>query len=131
MARSRFYAAFDACTLSVARKNSSPLALEQTTSFATLPCVTIASPDCLPDVRDQLDREGFVFAEAASIRNCLAQSGALDDWASFADSWNDLAVDTYLADYGRYRRRRHAVFTASNSNAADARAIVRAEMVSY
>jgi len=89
--------------------------------------VTIASPDCLPDVRDQLDREGFVFAEAASIRNCLAQSGALDDWASFADSWNDLAVDTYLADYGRYRRRRHAVFTASNSNATDARAIVRAE----
>jgi hypothetical protein len=127
LARSRFYAAFDACTLSVARKNSSPLALEQTTSFATLPCVTIASPDCLPDVRDQLDREGFVFAEAASIRNCLAQSGALDDWASFADSWNDLAVDTYLADYGRYRRRRHAVFTASNSNATDARAIVRAE----
>jgi hypothetical protein len=89
--------------------------------------VTTTSPDCLPEVRDKLDREGFVFAEAASINTCLAQIGTLDDWATFADSWNDLAVDTYLADYGRYRRRRHAVFTASNANAAGARVIVLAE----
>jgi hypothetical protein len=89
--------------------------------------VTTTSPDCLPEVRDKLDREGFVFAEAASINTCLAQIGTLDDWATFADSWNDLAVDTYLADYGRYRRRRHAVFTASTVSAADAPVIVRAE----
>ena len=86
-----------------------------------------ASPDCPPDVRDELDREGFVFAPAASIRNCLAQTGMLDDWTAFADSWNDLAVDTYLADYGRYRRRRHAVFTATNAGPESARTIIRAE----
>jgi len=89
--------------------------------------VTKISSDCLPDVRDKLDRAGFVFAPAASLRSCLAQTGALDDWTAFVDSWNDLAVDTYLADYGRYRRRRHAVFTASNANAMGARVIVRAE----
>jgi len=89
--------------------------------------VSIATPDCLTRLRDKLDCDGFVFAPGESMGNCLAQTGALDDWAAFADSWNDLAVDAYLADYGRYRRRRHAVFTASNGNAAGAGAIVRAE----
>jgi len=89
--------------------------------------VTPTSPDCLPDVRQKLERDGFVFAPAASIRNCLAQTGALDDWNAFADSWNDLAVDTYLADYGRYRRRRHAVFTGSNTGPGSERTITRAE----
>ena len=37
----------------------------------------------------------------------------VSDWDRFADSWNDLEVDTYMADGGRYRRRRHAVYEAS------------------
>ena len=111
----------------MARKNFPPLALEQTARFATLQRVTIASPDCMPDVRDKLEREGFVFAPASLMRTCLAQTGKLDDWATFADSWNDLALDTYLADFGRYRRRRHAVFSASNAGPGAARTITRAE----
>jgi hypothetical protein len=103
------------------------LALEQTARFATLQRVTIASPDCMPDVRDKLEREGFVFAPASLMRTCLAQTGKLDDWATFADSWNDLALDTYLADFGRYRRRRHAVFSASNAGPGAACTITRAE----
>jgi hypothetical protein len=78
----------------VARKNFPTLALEQTPRFATLQRVTIASPDCMPDVRDKLEREGFVFAPASLMRTCLAQTGRLDDWATFADSWNDLADTT-------------------------------------
>lgn len=35
---------------------------------------------------------------------------ALDEWASFAASWDDLAQDSYMADGGRYRRRRFAAF---------------------
>ena len=81
----------------------------------------------MAQLSDKLGREGFVFAPAPSMGNCLAQIGALDDWTAFSDSWNDLAVDTYLADYGRYRRRRHAVFTASDADARGARSIVRAE----
>lgn len=57
----------------------------------------------------------------------LQRTGALDDWNAFAESWNDLALDTYLADHGRYRRRRHAVFTATNAQAGHASNIVRAE----
>src|SRR4026207_2552388 len=55
----------------VARKNFLPLALEQTPRFATLQRVTIASPDCMPEVRDKLEREGFVFAPASLMRACL------------------------------------------------------------
>ncbi|HEY2395706.1 MAG TPA: 2OG-Fe dioxygenase family protein [Rudaea sp.] len=46
------------------------------------------------------------------MRACLGQFGSLADWNVFAESWNDLALDTYLVDHGRYRRRRHAVFDA-------------------
>lgn len=42
-----------------------------------------------------------------------AFGGILDgkQWPEFAASWNDLAPDTYLAERGRFRRRRHAVFS--------------------
>jgi hypothetical protein len=38
-----------------------------------------------------------------------------DDWASFASSWEDLGVDLYMADGGRYRRRRFAAFSANKA----------------
>ena len=39
--------------------------------------------------------------------------GALPDWDAFAASWDDLHLDRYMADGGRYRRRRHALYTAT------------------
>ena len=47
------------------------------------------------------------------MRALLEQAGPLTDWPSFAASWQDLGPDTYMADGGRYRKRRHAVFAAS------------------
>jgi hypothetical protein len=38
----------------------------------------------------------------------------LDAWPDFASSWNDLGLDVYMADGGRYRRRRFAAFSAAN-----------------
>jgi hypothetical protein len=38
-----------------------------------------------------------------------------DDWDSFASSWEDLGVDLYMADGGRYRSRRFAAFSANGS----------------
>lgn len=32
------------------------------------------------------------------------------EWRDFARSWDDLGPDLYMADGGRYRRRRHAAF---------------------
>jgi hypothetical protein len=46
------------------------------------------------------------------MRGLLQQSGTLTDWTEFATSWDDLGSDTYMADGGRYRKRRHAVFKA-------------------
>jgi hypothetical protein len=57
-----------------------------------------------------IGRDGFAFAHGRAMREILAPFGPLDDWPSFADSWNDLHLDTYMADGGRYRRRRHAAF---------------------
>ncbi|MBV8165350.1 MAG: 2OG-Fe dioxygenase family protein [Alphaproteobacteria bacterium] len=59
-----------------------------------------------------IERRGYAFLEADAMWSLLAAAGSLDDWAAFAASWNDLALDTYMADGGRYRRRRHAIFTA-------------------
>jgi hypothetical protein len=89
-------------------------------------CVNIAQSDSLQPFRDQLVADGFVFSPAAVTRACLEQFGHFGDWSAFADSWNDLALDTYLIDHGRYRRRRHAVFDAHGSLADPQRHIKRA-----
>jgi hypothetical protein len=44
------------------------------------------------------------------MRALLVAHG-LADWDGFADSWNDLGVDSYMADGGRYRRRRFGAFS--------------------
>jgi hypothetical protein len=54
---------------------------------------------------------GFAFLPAAAMRGLLAAHGALADWDVFAASWDDLGLDTYMADGGRYRKRRHAVLS--------------------
>jgi hypothetical protein len=57
--------------------------------------------------------DGYRFVRAAEMRALLEQAGPLTDWAAFAASWNDLGPDTYMADGGRYRKRRHAVFAVT------------------
>lgn len=68
---------------------------------------------------EQVRAEGFAFVHGADMRRALQSAGPITDWPAFAASWNDLGLDTYMADGGRYRKRRHAVF------AADMREIVR------
>ncbi len=70
-----------------------------------------ATPADLAPLSAILCRDGFVHAGARAMRAIL-QARGLTDWAGFAASWNDLGVDTYMADGGRYRRRRHAAFSA-------------------
>ena len=66
-----------------------------------------------------LAQHGFAFVPSATMRALLEQSGSLSDWSAFAASWNDLPWDEYLAQYGRYRRRRHAVFYAARGGAVE------------
>ena len=63
---------------------------------------------------DELRSSGFVFAHAPEMRVALVEAG-LSGWASFAGSWDDLGTDTYMADGGRYRKRRHAAFRATGA----------------
>ena len=73
----------------------------------------------LPEERlgARIARDGFVFVEAAAMESALARAGSLGDWPAFAASWERLELDTYMADGGRYRRRRHAVYGAAAEGA--------------
>jgi hypothetical protein len=65
------------------------------------------------DYQKTLREHAHVFAHADEMQSQLEAQGGLPDWNAFAESWNNLALDNYMADHGRYRRRRHAVFEAS------------------
>jgi hypothetical protein len=73
----------------------------------------------LRQLTDSIRHDGYKFVQAPDMRALLEGIGPLSDWPQFAASWDDLGPDTYMADGGRYRKRRHAVF------AANASAIVR------
>ncbi|HKM64305.1 MAG TPA: 2OG-Fe dioxygenase family protein [Acidisphaera sp.] len=64
------------------------------------------------DLTARLRDAGFAFVPGAEMRGVLLDHGTLGDWAAFAASWDDLGLDTYMADGGRYRKRRHAIFAA-------------------
>jgi hypothetical protein len=69
----------------------------------------------------RLGRDAYAFLAAADMRALLAAAGPLEDWERFTHSWDDMPVDAYMADGGRYRRRRYAVF-AARADGAIARA---------
>jgi hypothetical protein len=68
--------------------------------------------DLLVPLADEIERQGFAFVRAPEMRRVFEGAG-LSDWDTFAASWDDLGVDTYMADGGRYRRRRFGVFRAA------------------
>jgi hypothetical protein len=68
-------------------------------------------------VVEEIARDGYVFAHGDEMRALLTGAGSLADWPAFAASWNTLELDRYMADGGRYRRRRHAVFSAAAGGA--------------
>jgi len=73
--------------------------------------------ESIDDIARLVSRDGFALVRAPAMRGVLAAAG-LTDWESFAASWDDLGVDTYMADGGRYRRRRFAVFRATAEGVA-------------
>jgi hypothetical protein len=68
----------------------------------------------MTDWADELQKNGYAFVRAPAMKAAFMQEGLSGQdpsaWNTFADSWADLGIDTYMADDGRYRRRRHAVF---------------------
>ncbi len=70
--------------------------------------MTRPSTDAMAD----LTASGFAFLDGAGAAAWFDKHGALPDWDSFAQSWDNMALDEHMADGGRYRSRRYAVFTA-------------------
>jgi hypothetical protein len=72
--------------------------------------------EMLPTPRAAFDgtlaQKGCVFVKGADMRALLEARGRLDDWPAFAASWGELELDQFMADGGRYRRRRHGVYAA-------------------
>ena len=60
----------------------------------------------------KISHNGFCFLAAPNARSLLPE---LSDWSSFEASWNDMPLDTYMADGGKYRRRRHATLSVAAS----------------
>jgi hypothetical protein len=66
----------------------------------------------LGQIVEDISRDGFAFRAGNEMRSVLQRQG-LDAWSAFASSWDDLGPDVYMADGGRYRRRRFAAFGVS------------------
>ena len=66
------------------------------------------------DLASELKKQGHVFLSGNQMRPLLEAVHVLSDWPAFVASWDHMPVDTYMADGGRYRRRRYAVFAAQS-----------------
>lgn len=63
--------------------------------------------------------EGYVFMDGAAMRTAIEEIAPITDWPEFAATWIDLELDSYLADRGRFRRRRYAVYELGPGPAID------------
>lgn len=66
-----------------------------------------------------LARKDFIYLAPERTRGLIEQvagTNSLSDWSEFCDSWNNLRVDDYMRDGGRYRKRRHATLSALPSS---------------
>ena len=66
----------------------------------------------LNEIGERLAAEEFLFIDAAAVIELLSSIAGLEIGQDqvFLDSWNRLEEDRYMADGGRYRKRRHAVY---------------------
>jgi hypothetical protein len=65
----------------------------------------------------KVEQSGFSFASGDQVKAWLESAfpDALSDWPAFETSWNDMPLDRYMADGGRYRRRRYATLSAAGN----------------
>jgi hypothetical protein len=70
----------------------------------------------IAEIAERLAAEDFLFIESSRIVELLSLISQTDighDQA-FLDSWNRLEQDQYMADGGKYRKRRYAVYAIQN-----------------
>jgi hypothetical protein len=71
----------------------------------------------ITDIAEALSADDFLFIESGQVIELLSTIAATpignDD--EFLDSWNRLEQDQYMADGGKYRKRRHATYAIQNA----------------
>jgi hypothetical protein len=63
-----------------------------------------------PNLGEAIATRGFAVFDAAHPHADVARLVSSPAWPAFAASWNGMPRDQYMADGGRYRRRRYGVF---------------------
>lgn len=69
-----------------------------------------SAPPIAAALHATLSQTGHRFLRRAETLQLLGAHGGLDDWEAFAASWERMPEDGYMADGGRYRKRRHATY---------------------
>ena len=77
------------------------------------------TPSAQAAIAECLSNKHFAWVRAHEMQPMLAEALGTGDWDSFATSWDDLPEDLFMADGGRYRRRRHAAFSVRRGAAIE------------
>lgn len=69
------------------------------------------------EIQDTLGAKDFIYLKSTRVIDLLSSIAGtrIGNDQLFLDSWNSLEEDQYMADGGRYRKRRHAIFATHGS----------------
>ncbi|HEY9235401.1 MAG TPA: 2OG-Fe dioxygenase family protein [Phenylobacterium sp.] len=70
----------------------------------------------IQDLKARVASEGFARVSGEDMGRLIGAE-ALIGWPAYSASWADLAPDQFMADGGRYRRRRYAAFEVDEAGA--------------
>lgn len=76
------------------------------------------------DIDQKLASQNFCFVKEHEMSTLLGED-LHEHWDPFRDSWNRLHPDTFMADGGTYRRRRHAIYELDKQDGRIALAVYR------
>ncbi len=90
-------------------------------AMATVPTEQLINKEADSDIDRVcriIARKDFCFLPGTRVKELLksVNGSSLEDWSNFQESWSDLHLDGYMADGGRYRKRRHATLSALPSS---------------
>lgn len=70
------------------------------------------------EIAESLSSRSYDLISGEKVKQLLLQRSetAVDDLKAFRDSWSRMPLDSYMADGGRYRRRRHATLSAPRAS---------------
>ena len=71
----------------------------------------------ITDIVTALNQDDFLFIESGQANDLLSSIAAtpIGNDQLFLDSWNRLEQDQYMADGGKYRKRRHATYAIQHA----------------